>query len=171
MKEATQPTTTRTPLLGTREAGLGIISSPPPCVVPDRSCDDGLAISAADVGVAGADADTGGNTSAVWQSPPRVKRVTDGSAVLPNLARRSNARRKLCRRQDEEEVDLSSCCLAAAIGCPISSSPVQTAKEIGWATGQDPGQNRRMNKTGSIESLFRMGLDLGQQRFRGAGVV
>lgn len=115
--------------------------------------------------------------SAVWRSPPRVKRVIGDKGMLPNLdlAHRSNARRRPRHRQ--EEVDLSSPYLAAAIGCPIpipvdSCTPAAMSETGRAAADQDAhDEHRSAVKTDSIGSLFRMGLELGQKRSRGAGVV
>lgn len=127
----------------------------------------------ADVGIAGAG--IGGDASAspkVCRSPPRVKRVTGEKAImLPTLARhhhRSNAAgRKLRHRQ--EGVELSSSYLAAAIGCASIPSAMNGT---GRAADQDHSdQHRSTPKTDSIANLFRLGLDLGQERFRGTNVV
>ena len=175
-KEAIQSRTRIMSSLGTaREPGVGNSSSPP-CCVSDGSRGEDPAVSAGGTGIAGAH--MGGSTSATWRSPPRVKRVTTHkikAAALPNVAPRSNASRRLRRRQEgEQEVEPSSCSLAAAIGCrPVNYSAPAAANEAGWAADQnqdpDHNQNGRADKTGS--SLFRMGLDLGQKRFRGAGVA
>ena len=77
--------------------------------------------------------------------------------------------------------NLSSSCLAAAIGCPIDvgtlaeiAETTRAATAAAAAVDQDDhsDQQRGPFKTDdSTGSLFRMGLELGHRRFRGAGVV
>lgn len=164
-KGATDSPIKTTPSPGKGEARFDGSS---PCDDVSDPRDKGVAVSA---GVVVTGAGIGRNTQAspnVWQSPPRVKRVSGEGERLPTLARCSSAGRKLRRRR--QGAGLSSSYLAAAIGCPIST-PAAVNETAGRVAGQDSDQHRSSKaETDSISDLFRMGLDFGQKRFRGARV-
>lgn len=108
---------TRASMLGTREASF---SSSSPRWFSERSSRNEGRVVSEDVAVGIAGAVVGRNNTsptAVWRSPPRVKRVTSEKEALPALARRSQAGRRLRARRRQERVGLSSSYLAAAIGC------------------------------------------------------